>query len=106
MSDCWKGDVNLSKHGYIHKTVNHSVEFVNEEGFHTNKIEGHWRQMKPKLPTHGRKKEHYSSYLAEFKWRYIHSGEDVWKVFLNNIKKITNLNNQKNALPENMSESY
>ena len=88
VSDCWKGYVNLSKHGYIHKTVNHSVEFVNEEGFHTNKIEGHWRQMKTKLPTHGRKKEHYSSYLAEFKWRYIHSGEDLWKVFLNDIKKI------------------
>ena len=44
--------------------------------------------MKAKLPTHGRKKEHYSSYLAEFKWRYIHSGEDLWKVFLNDIKKI------------------
>ncbi|CAH3153938.1 unnamed protein product, partial [Porites evermanni] len=41
-----------------------------------------------KLPTHHRKKEHYSSYLAEFKWRYIHSGEDLWKVFLNDIKKI------------------
>ena len=48
--------------GYIHKTVNHSIEFVNKEGFHTNKIEGYWRQMKAKLPTHGRKKEQYSSY--------------------------------------------
>ena len=39
ISDCWKGYVNLSKHGYmyIHKTVNQSVEFVNEEGFQTNK---------------------------------------------------------------------
>ena len=64
VSDCWKAYVNLSKHGYIHKTVNHSVEFVNEEGFHTNKIEGYWRQMKATLPTHGRKKEHYSSYLV------------------------------------------
>ena len=88
MSDCRKGYVNLSKHGYIHKTVNHSVEFVIEEGFHANKIEGHGQQMKAKLPTHGCKKEHYSSYLAEFKWRNIHSGEDLWKVFLNNIKKI------------------
>ena len=67
------------------ETVNHSVEFVNEEGFHTNKIEGHWRQMKARLPTHGRKKEHYSWYLAEFKWRYIHSVEDLWKEFLKDI---------------------
>ena len=28
VSDCWKGYMNLSKHGYIHKTVNHSVEFT------------------------------------------------------------------------------
>ena len=91
VSDCWKAYVNLEKYGYHHKTVNHSVEFVNEEGFHTNKIEGHWRQMKAKLPTHGRKKEHYSSYLAEFKWRYIHRGKDLWKVFLEDIKKIYEL---------------
>ena len=64
------------------------VEFVNDGGFHTNKIEGHWRQMKVRLPTYSRKKENYSSYLAEFKWRYIHSGEDLWKAFLKEIKKI------------------
>ena len=57
ISDCWKGYVNLSRHGYIHKTVNHSVEFVNEEGFHTNKIEGNWGQMKARLPKDGRKKK-------------------------------------------------
>ena len=28
--------MNLSKHGYIHNRVNHSVEFFNKEGFHTN----------------------------------------------------------------------
>ena len=57
VSDGWKAYANLGKHGYINKTVNHSIEFVNKEGFHTNKIEGHWRQMQAKLPTHGRKKE-------------------------------------------------
>ena len=55
-----EGIASLQKDGYIHKTVNHSLEFVNEEGFNTNKIEGHWRQVKAKLTTHGRKKEHYS----------------------------------------------
>ena len=90
MSDGWKAYGNLSKHGYIHKTVNHSLEtlFVNEKGFHTNKNEDHWRQMKAKLPTHGQKKEDYSSYLAEFKWRYVHRIKDLWKVFLDDVKKI------------------
>ena len=37
--------INLEKYGYKHKTVNHSKEFVNEEGDNTNKIEGHWRQL-------------------------------------------------------------
>ena len=36
VSNCWKGYVNLSKHGYIHNRVNHSFEFFNKEGFHTN----------------------------------------------------------------------
>ena len=56
VSDCWKGYVNLEKYGYEHKTVYHSVEFVSPEGYEMNKIEGHWRQMKVSLPTHGRKK--------------------------------------------------
>ena len=56
VSDCWKGYLNLQKYGYQHKTVNHSVEFVNSEGYNTNKIEGQWRQMKVSLPTHGRKR--------------------------------------------------
>lgn len=38
ISDCWKGYINLRKHGYEHITVNHSKEFVNSEGFHTNKM--------------------------------------------------------------------
>ena len=79
--DCWKDYVNLEKYGYEHKTMNHSVEFVNSEGYDTNKIEGHWRQMKVSLPTHGKKKEHYSSYLAEFIWRYMNREKDLFFVF-------------------------
>ena len=64
ISDCWKGYINLDKYGYVHKTVNHSKEFVNEDGDNTNKIEGHWRQLKANLSTHGRTKNHYSTYFA------------------------------------------
>ena len=28
---------------YEHLKVNHSIQFVNDDGDHTNKIEGHWR---------------------------------------------------------------
>ena len=85
VSDFWKGYVNLEKYGYQHRTVNHSVEFVNSEGYDTNKIEGQWRQMKVSLSTHGTKKEHYSSYLTEFIWRYVNRDKDLFRVFLKDV---------------------
>ena len=88
VSDCWKGYINLAKYGYEHKTVNHSIEFVNEEGYDTNKIEGQWRQLKVHLPTHGRKKEHYASYIAEFIWRYVNRNEDLFFAFLKEVARI------------------
>lgn len=90
ISDCWKGYINLEHYGYIHKTVNHSQEFVNIEGDHTNKIEGHWRQLKANLPTHGRKKDHYASYFAEFMWKYKHKDDDYFLAFLRDVKKLYN----------------
>ena len=69
MSDCWKAYYNLAKNGYEHRTVNHSKEFVNDDGDHTNRIEGHWRQPKANMPKFGVKKTLFSSHLAEFIWR-------------------------------------
>ena len=63
VSDCWAAYKKLEQHGYTHRTVNHSKEFVNEDGQHTNKIEGHWRQAKAKLPTFGVRK--YFSHLIQ-----------------------------------------
>ena len=50
---CRKAYLKLEAHGYEHRTVNQSVEFVNKDGDHTNKIEGHWRHAKCKLPKFG-----------------------------------------------------
>ena len=30
MADCWKAYCNLEKHGYTHRTVKHSQEFVSK----------------------------------------------------------------------------
>lgn len=91
VSDCWKAYVNLEKNGYIHKTVNHSKEFVNEEGDHTNRIEGHWRQAKCKLPPFGVRKHFFSSYLAEFIWRYKHKEDDLFVSFWDEVRKVYKL---------------
>jgi len=39
LSDCWKAYQSLNAEGYIHSTVNHSIEFVSDKGVHTNTIE-------------------------------------------------------------------
>ena len=68
VSDCWKSYTNLTEYGYQHETVNHSKEFKNEKGFNTNKQESHGRHLKINLPIFGTRKEHFSSYLAEFRY--------------------------------------
>ncbi|PIK45347.1 hypothetical protein BSL78_17768 [Apostichopus japonicus] len=46
-SNCWKAYDCLSKEGYTHLKVNHSVEFVNAEtGACTNHIENEWLHAK------------------------------------------------------------
>ncbi len=37
VSDCWKAYINLEKQEYEHRLVNHSKEFVNNEGLHIKK---------------------------------------------------------------------
>jgi len=92
VSDCWKSYHNLDKHGYSHQTVNHSKEFVNEEGYNTNKIEGHWQYMKASLPVFGTHKDKNSSYLAEFIWQHVNKDKDLFATFLNDVKTLYNPN--------------
>ena len=92
VSDCWKSYHNLNKHGYSHQTVNHSKEFVNKDGYNTNKMEGHWRHMKVSLPVFGTRKDMYSSYLAEVIWRHVNKEKDSFATFLNDVKTLYNPN--------------
>lgn len=87
ISDCWKAYSNLSKCGYQHLTVNHSIEFVNTEtGAHTNTIESTWRRVKASLPAY----KEFVKYLAQymFRKRIKSEGQDITKKFLEIVGEI------------------
>ena len=74
MSDKWRAYCNLSKHGFIHQTVNHSERFVDDvTGAHTQTIESLWGALKGFLRGVGRNfGEHLEEYVAEFVYRRKH----------------------------------
>ncbi|KAG0432106.1 hypothetical protein DMUE_5519 [Dictyocoela muelleri] len=64
-----------------HKFVNHSEGFINDEGVHTNNIEGFWVYLKGEMrKQHGIKRENIDTWLEEFSFR---------KRFLNNYDNET-----------------
>ena len=73
--------------------MNHSVEFVNSDGDHTNKIEGNWRHVKASLPKYGVKKYLFSSYLAEFMWRRINRDSCEFAAIIRDISSVTDSGN-------------
>ncbi|XP_073814310.1 uncharacterized protein [Musca autumnalis] len=67
VSDCWKAYRTLNKEGYIHRTVNHSLHFVDPKtGWHTNGIEGLWRHLKVSLSAYNRRKIFFNGYVQRF----------------------------------------
>ena len=84
----WKSYSALSEEGYIHGTVNHSVEFVNSD--HTQTIESTWRAVKWSLPRSGTVKGMYNSYFAEFLFRrkYLQDSDNRFIAFLNEAKNV------------------
>ena len=66
ISDCWAAYHDIGSHGYTHRTVNHSISFVNPDtGDHTNTIEGTWRDVKAFLRPYNRQ-EDYEFHLAHY----------------------------------------
>jgi transposase-like protein len=66
VSDSWPAYRNLDAQGYTHRTVNHSIQFVNPHtGAHTNTIEGTWRSVKAFLGQENRG-EDYEFHLAHY----------------------------------------
>ena len=71
ISDLWKGYISLSRYGYIHRTVNHSTNFVDPvSGACTNGVEGMWSNLKSKLKSiRGSQGELKFQHLAEIVFR-------------------------------------
>ena len=66
ISDCWSAYRNLGAQGYTHRTVNHTIAFINEEGDHTNTIESKWGHVKAYLKSYKRKEDyiyHFAHYM-------------------------------------------
>ena len=71
ISDLWRAYSTLSNIGFVHLTVNHSIQFVNHQNnATTNHIESKWQKVKQKhKERYGTKRTELSSYLDEFMWR-------------------------------------
>ncbi|KAI4293323.1 hypothetical protein PAPHI01_2597 [Pancytospora philotis] len=71
-SDMWWAYQNLSrKLGLEHRTVNHSLNFVNPvDGTHTQMIESYWGRQKDWIrEMKGHQRVRLADYLIEFMWR-------------------------------------
>jgi len=85
-TDCWKGYANLNALGFEHFCVNHTYEFVTEDGVSTQNIESLWRAMKRKLQRGGR--QDLARELAFFSWRRAHKGGDMFTAFLEDVRRL------------------
>ena len=91
ISDCWKAYSSPKDEGFQHLTVNHSIEFKNEEtGACTNTIESTWRALKNFLPPSGTIKTLYDSYFSQYcvRKKYLTGATDPFLEFLSLIKKV------------------
>ncbi|KAG0420433.1 hypothetical protein EQH57_0144 [Dictyocoela roeselum] len=81
--------------GLRHKFVIHSEGFINDEGVHTNNIEGFWAYLKCEMrKQHGIKRENIDIWLEEFcfRKRFLknYDPESVSNVFTVILKEIFN----------------
>ena len=68
--DQWQGYCRLASNGFVHKTVNHSVNFVNpEDGCHTRGIERQWVDAKSFMKSARGPGPLLQSHLDECAWR-------------------------------------
>lgn len=90
ITDSWKGYGKIKNAGYIHKTVNHSYNFLNPDDItvNTQMIESHWSRIKRDMRRRiGRMAVNkFENYLVEYVWRSLHNSEE--ELFLDFIQAI------------------
>lgn len=71
ISDQWRAYRGLINQGFIHHTVNHSLNFVDPNtGAHTQNVERMWRSAKERNKRHcGTSRAMLDSYMCEYMWR-------------------------------------
>jgi transposase-like protein len=86
-TDLWRGYMHLPALGFLHRTVNHSIEFVNAtDGTHTNSIEGTWNGLKLTIPPRNRNRGSITRHLLTFIWYRQNSGRK-WEAFLDCLRE-------------------
>jgi transposase len=83
-TDCWRTYSGLSKKGYEHRRVNHSVEYANDTT-HINGIESFWSYCKRRFARlNGVANKYFSLHLRECEWRFNFRGCG-WKHIYNEL---------------------
>lgn len=85
-SDEWPAYKGIDQHGYVHKTVNHSENFVDpESGAHTQLIESLWTTLKLKVlkEMRGTTQDMKERYLIEEWWRGLN--QKTFEAFLRDM---------------------
>ena len=74
-SDEWRSYCRIQELGFEHRTVNHSVSFINPtNGVHTQTIESNWNRKKSFIKSmRGCRRDLLTSYLNQFMWFERHS---------------------------------
>ena len=78
---------NIEDANYTHAVVNHAVEFVTDEGYHTNIIEATWGALKRYIPANVRNSKLLQAHLFEQIWRSNNLGA-TWDALLHAILRI------------------
>ena len=89
-TDEWKSYARLNRQGFVHRSVNHSIQFVNPlNGAHTQSIECTWAHAKKKYKRmHGTSKPLFGTYLIEFMWRKKFGKDTPFTMFMNCISSV------------------
>jgi transposase-like protein len=96
--ECWGANHPLGSQGYRHRTVNHSIHFVDPHtGAHTNTTEGTWHHVQVFLANYSRG-EDYIYHLAHYMFAARCKAEGA-PAFLQFLHLVTNIDWSKCRLP-------